>query len=144
MSVSRKVCHVEVTTRNTIDCFTLLLFFYRSLKSSSSSCEKQFNDRVELRSHNKIHETSTWNAASGTLNANADNSALSSEMHQSRVVNNSHSPTNDIVMEPDSTVSERVLLDTVAEREVMDQVEVSWLVVFVNCVITQVRKITRD
>lgn len=90
----------------------------QSLKCSS--CEKQFNNRVELRSHNKIHETSMWNA-SGT-NANADNSVLSLEMHQSRVVNG-HSPTNNIVIESDSTVSEKVLLDTVAEREVMNQVE---------------------
>lgn len=67
-----------------------------------------------------------WNA-SGT-NADADNSALSSEMHQSRVVN-SHSPTSNIAIESDSTVSEKVLLDTVAEREVMNQVEVSSLTV---------------
>ena len=94
----------------------LLLFLYRSLKCSS--CEKQFNNRVELRSHNKIHETSMWNA-SGT-NGNADNS----DMHRSRVVN-SHSRTSDVAMESDSAVSEKVLLDTVAEREVMNQVEVS-------------------
>lgn len=86
------------------------------------SCEKQFNNRVDLRSHSKVHETSMWNA-SGT-NANADNSTLSLEMHQSRVVN-SHSPTSNIAIESDSTVSEKVLLDTVAEREVMNQVEVS-------------------
>lgn len=40
-------------------------------------------------------------------------------------VNNSDSCLNDIAIDPDSAVSEKVLLDTMAEKAVMDQIEVS-------------------
>lgn len=92
------------------------------------SCEKQFNNRIQLLSHSKIHETSIWNASG--INDNSDNSTFLSEVHQPRIAND-HSPLHNIIIEPDSAVSEKVLLDTVAEKEVMDQVEVSFLLVVV-------------
>nr|XP_033206407.1 zinc finger protein 91-like isoform X1 [Bombus vancouverensis nearcticus] len=85
------------------------------------SCEKQFNNRIQLLSHSKIHETSIWNASG--MNDNSDNSTFLSEVHQPRIAND-HSPLHNIMIEPDSAVSEKVLLDTVAEKEVMDQVEI--------------------
>lgn len=62
------------------------------------------------------------------MNDNSDNSTFLSEVHQPRIAND-HSPLHNIMIEPDSAVSEKVLLDTVAEKEVMDQVEVSFLLV---------------
>ncbi|XP_043265068.1 zinc finger protein 236-like [Colletes gigas] len=84
------------------------------------SCDKYFNNRTQLRSHSRIHETSTWNAISSEMNTAASENSVSSEM---RTVVAADSLLNDIVIEPDSTVSERVLLDTVAEKEVMDRLK---------------------
>lgn len=80
-----------------------------------SSCDKYFNDKIELQSHSKIHEIPIWNASE--INSTAENSTLSSEMQP--VVNSSLN----IIIDADSAVSEKVLLDTVAEKEVMDRVE---------------------
>ncbi|OAD55101.1 hypothetical protein WN48_05576 [Eufriesea mexicana] len=82
------------------------------------SCEKHFNSKIELKSHNKIHETLMWNTSE--INNVSENSMLSSEVQP---IENGHLPLNNIVIDPDSAVSEKVLLDTVAEREVMDRVE---------------------
>ncbi|XP_076167161.1 uncharacterized protein LOC143146603 isoform X2 [Ptiloglossa arizonensis] len=84
------------------------------------TCEKYFNSRTQLRSHSRIHETSTWNAMSTEINTTTPENLISSKM---RAVVRTNSPLNDIVIDPDSTVSERVLLDTVAEKEVMDRVK---------------------
>ncbi|XP_033335108.2 uncharacterized protein LOC117225553 isoform X1 [Megalopta genalis] len=76
-----------------------------------SSCEKYFANRTQLRSHSRVHESFSWNEK--------DVSILS----QIRATVDNESSLNDVVIDSDSTVSERVLLDTVAEREVMDRVE---------------------
>ncbi|XP_053982057.1 zinc finger protein 236-like isoform X1 [Hylaeus volcanicus] len=83
------------------------------------SCEKYFNSKTQLRSHSRIHETSRWNTIS-ELNTGTPENPVPSEM---RAIVDVDSPLNDIVIDPDSTVSERVLLDTVAEKEVMDRVK---------------------
>lgn len=100
--------------------FTPFVFCCRSFKCVS--CEKHFNSKIELKSHNKIHETLIWNASE--INNVPENSMLSSEVQP---IENGHPPLNNIVIDPDSAVSEKVLLDTVAEKEVMDRVEVSLL-----------------
>ncbi|XP_076290481.1 uncharacterized protein LOC143213960 isoform X2 [Lasioglossum baleicum] len=78
---------------------------------SSSSCEKYLGDRTQSRSHSKVHESFPWNEK--------DVSILS----QIPATVNNESSLNDVTIDSDSTVSERVLLDTVAEREVMDRVQ---------------------
>ncbi|XP_076223167.1 uncharacterized protein LOC116428332 isoform X2 [Nomia melanderi] len=83
-----------------------------------SLCDKYFDNRMQLRSHNKVHENFSWNATPSKINNNKDIPTLS-EIRVA-IVNES---LNDIVVEDsDSAVSERVLLDTVAERKVMDRV----------------------
>lgn len=96
---------------------TFRLYIYRLYKCSS--CDKYFNDKIELQSHSKVHEIPIWNASE--INSTTENSTLSSEMQP---VVNGHSSLN-IIIDTDSAVSEKVLLDTVAEKEVMDRVEVS-------------------
>lgn len=58
------------------------------------------------------------------INTTTPENLISSKM---RAVVRTNSPLNDIVIDPDSTVSERVLLDTVAEKEVMDRVKVRYV-----------------
>ncbi|XP_012134539.1 uncharacterized protein LOC100876151 [Megachile rotundata] len=77
-----------------------------------SSCDKYFDNRTELQSHNEIHEISIWNAISRPQNTE------SSDLPNDSLT--------DIAMDTDSAVSERVLLDTVAEKEAMDQIEASY------------------
>ncbi|XP_029032628.2 zinc finger protein 236-like isoform X2 [Osmia bicornis bicornis] len=88
-----------------------------------SSCEKYFSSRTQLRSHSKIHEISIWNAMStGTENSQiVTETSVSSDLQP--VTNNGDPCLNDIAIDPDSAVSEKVLLDTMAEKAVMDQIE---------------------
>ncbi|XP_017793137.1 PREDICTED: zinc finger protein 236-like [Habropoda laboriosa] len=83
------------------------------------SCEKHFDDRMQLRSHSKIHESPVWDAiSSGT---SSENLTVPLEVRPIPIAN-SDSPLNNIIIDPDAAVSEKVLLDTVAEKEVMDRV----------------------
>lgn len=85
-------------------------------------CDKYFDNRMQLRSHNKIHENFSWNATPSKLNSTKDIPTLS----EIRVAIVNESSLNDIIVEDsDSAVSEKVLLDTVAERKVMDRIGVS-------------------
>lgn len=85
-------------------------------------CDKYFDNRMQLRSHNKIHESFSWSTPPSKLNSTKDIPTLS----EIRVAIVNESSLNDIVVEDsDSAVSERVLLDTVAERKVMDRIGVS-------------------
>ncbi|XP_076244279.1 uncharacterized protein LOC143185274 isoform X2 [Calliopsis andreniformis] len=82
------------------------------------SCEKYFNSKTQLRSHSKIHEASTWNEIQSGIGSCPENSIATGIETSIGVIN---SPLNGDVIDPDSTVSEKVLLDTVAEKEVMDR-----------------------
>lgn len=57
-------------------------------------------------------------AAEGTVSAQVQ-MAMQQQQHTG------DSPFTDIAIDPDSTVSEKVLLDTVAEKQVMDRAKVS-------------------
>ncbi|XP_076670030.1 uncharacterized protein LOC143369679 isoform X2 [Andrena cerasifolii] len=86
------------------------------------SCEKYFSSRTQLRSHSKIHETSAaWNEMPRSIVSDAAEGTVSAQVQISMQQHTVDSPFTDIAIDPDSTVSEKVLLDTVAEKQVMDR-----------------------
>ena len=102
-------------------------FFRRLCKCPS--CEKYFSSRTQLRSHSKIHETSAaWNETPRSIVSDAAEGTVSAQV-QIAMQQQPHtvdSPFTDIAIDPDSTVSEKVLLDTVAEKQVMNRAKVSY------------------
>ncbi|XP_076757858.1 uncharacterized protein LOC143427530 [Xylocopa sonorina] len=111
-------CSSRFCTNGGLNRHTKIHVVKQSLKCSS--CEKQFNNRIELQSHAKIHETPMWTSVSSGTNNVAKKPTFSSDVQP---VVSGPSSLNSIVIDSDSAVSEKVLLDTVAEKAVMDRVE---------------------
>lgn len=88
---------------------------YRQWKCSI--CQKVLNNKIQLKLHSKIHPNN-WNVSSmGSDNSQKELTSTNSNL--------SSITTLDVRVDPDSSVSERVLLDTVAEKKIMEYTDVS-------------------
>jgi len=87
------------------------------------TCQKVLDSRLQLKLHFKVH-TETWNISS--MEADSSQKELISS-------NSDLTPMTalDVQIDPDSSVSEKVLMDAVAERKIMDCPNVSTVV---NCI----------
>ncbi|XP_011330673.2 zinc finger protein 236 isoform X2 [Ooceraea biroi] len=75
------------------------------------TCQKVLDSRLQLKLHSKVH-TEAWNISSMEADS-SQKELISSNSDLSSIT------TLDVQLDPDSSVSQKVLMDAVAEREIM-------------------------
>jgi len=84
-----------------------------------TTCQKVMGSKLQLKFHNKMH-TEAWNVSS-----------MEADSSQKELISSSGLPsitTLDIRVDADSSVSEKVLMDAVAEKKSMDCADVSIII----------------
>lgn len=88
------------------------------------TCQKILDSKLQLKLHTKVH-TEVWNISSVEADS-SQKELISSNTELSSIA------ALDVQIDPDSSVSERVLMDAVAERKSMDCPDVSIIVDYCN------------
>lgn len=91
------------------------IFSHRQWKCTT--CQKVMDSKLQLEFHNKVH-TEAWNVSSMEADSSEKELISSSSVLPSLT-------TLDVRVDADSSVSEKVLMDAVAEKKNMDYADVS-------------------
>lgn len=94
--------------------YAIIFQSYRQWKCTT--CQKILDNKLQLKLHSKMH-TDAWNVSIESDNSQKELSSSTSDFSAITAM--------DIRIDADSSVSEKVLLDTVAERKIMDGGDVS-------------------
>lgn len=95
----------------------IFLFMFSHRRWKCTTCQKILSSKLQLKFHNKIH-TEVWNVSS-TEPDSSQKDLISSNSGLSGIT------TLDVQVNPNPSVSEKVLMDAVAERKSMDRTDVS-------------------
>lgn len=126
--------------------FFFFLFLNNTRQWKCTICQQVFVSKAQLRSHNKMHDNNLNGSSSlDTDRSQKENISINKTIPIDSTLNNRISfdvktlSNNSIKLDEkislndkmgaggggDSSVSEKVLLDTVAEKKIMDQIDVS-------------------